>query len=158
MLLEGKNGLILGVANKRSIAWGIAKACAREGARLALTYQGERLKENVDELSKDLKDPLLYPCDVGKDEDIAALAASVRADLGSLDFGAAPDGSFVRAQSTLDDLAIERFRERRAVVRSHGSKVATLEIPDIGDKVRCRTLLSGRRAILGTNLRLYQFP
>jgi enoyl-[acyl-carrier protein] reductase I len=86
MLLEGKNGLILGVANKRSIAWGIAKACAREGARLALTYQGERLKENVDELSKELKDPILYPCDVSKDEDIASLAASVRKDLGHLDF------------------------------------------------------------------------
>ncbi len=86
MLLEGKTGLILGVANKRSIAWGIAKACAREGARLALTYQGERLKENVDELSKDLKEPLLYPCDVAKDQDIAALAASVKADLGHLDF------------------------------------------------------------------------
>lgn len=86
MLLQGKNGLILGVANKRSIAWGIARACAREGARLALTYQGERLKENVDELSKELSDPLLYPCDVAKDEDIAALAASVKADLGHLDF------------------------------------------------------------------------
>ena len=86
MLLEGKHGLILGVANKRSIAWGIAKACAREGARLALTYQGERLKENVDELSKDLKDPHLYPCDVARDEDIAALAASVKTDFGHLDF------------------------------------------------------------------------
>ena len=86
MLLQGKNGLILGVANKRSIAWGIARACAREGARLALTYQGDRLKENVDELSKELSDPLLYSCDVAKDEDIAALAASVKADLGHLDF------------------------------------------------------------------------
>ena len=86
MLLEGKHGLILGIANKRSIAWGIAKACAREGARLALTYQGERLKENVDDLSKDLKDPVLYPCDVSKDEDITALAASVKADFGHLDF------------------------------------------------------------------------
>jgi len=86
MLLEGKKGLILGVANKRSIAWGIAKACAREGAQLALTYQGERLKENVDELSKELREPKLYPCDVAKDEDIAALAASVKADFGTLDF------------------------------------------------------------------------
>jgi enoyl-[acyl-carrier-protein] reductase (NADH) len=75
-LMAGKRGIVFGVANNRSIAWGIAKACAREGARLALTYQGERLKENVDELSKDLKDPILYPCDVAKDEDIAALAAS----------------------------------------------------------------------------------
>lgn len=86
MLLEGKNGLILGVANKRSIAWGIAKACSREGARLALTYQGERLKENVEELSAELKNPALYPCDVTKDEDIATLAASVKRDFGHLDF------------------------------------------------------------------------
>ena len=49
MLLEGKTGLILGIANKRSLAWGIAQAVAREGARLAVTYQGERLEENVRE-------------------------------------------------------------------------------------------------------------
>ena len=49
MLLEGKNGLILGVANKHSIAWAIAQSVAKEGARLAFNYQGERLKENVEE-------------------------------------------------------------------------------------------------------------
>ena len=47
MLLEGKTGLILGIANKRSLAWGIAQSVAREGARLAVTFQGERLEENV---------------------------------------------------------------------------------------------------------------
>ena len=52
MLLEGKRGLVLGIANKRSIAWGIAQAVAREGARLAVTYQGERLEENVRELAR----------------------------------------------------------------------------------------------------------
>ena len=56
MLLEGKHGLVLGIANKRSIAWGIAQAVNREGARLAVTYQGERLEENVRELSENLKD------------------------------------------------------------------------------------------------------
>ncbi len=86
MLLEGKQGLILGIANKRSIAWGIAQAVAREGARLAVTYQGERLKENVDELSANLKDPVILPCDVSKDEDLDALAASVKSSLGHLDF------------------------------------------------------------------------
>src|SRR5262245_44148044 len=50
MLLEGKHGLVLGIANKRSIAWGIAQSVARAGARLAVTYQGERLEENVREL------------------------------------------------------------------------------------------------------------
>ena len=86
MLLDGKQGLILGVANKRSLAWGIAQSVAREGARLALTYQGERLEENVRELAESLKDPLLLPCDVTRDEDIDALAARVQAEFGGLDF------------------------------------------------------------------------
>jgi enoyl-[acyl-carrier protein] reductase I len=86
MLLEGKRGLVLGVANKRSIAWGIARSVSREGARLALTYQGERLEENVRELAAELKDPVILPCDVGSDEAIDALAESLRRDLGGLDF------------------------------------------------------------------------
>ena len=65
MLLEGKHGLVLGIANKRSIAWGIAQAAHREGARLAVTYQGERLEENVRSLAAGLRDPLILPCDVG---------------------------------------------------------------------------------------------
>ena len=65
--LQGKHGLIVGVANKRSIAWAIAEAAARAGARLAVTYQGERLEENVRELSAALTDPLILPCDVTDD-------------------------------------------------------------------------------------------
>jgi enoyl-[acyl-carrier protein] reductase I len=86
MLLEGRHGLVLGVANKRSIAWAIAQAAHRAGARLALTYQGERLKENVAELAAQLRDPLVLPCDVAKDEDLAAVAEGVRAGFGALDF------------------------------------------------------------------------
>jgi enoyl-[acyl-carrier protein] reductase I len=86
MLLDGKHGLVLGIANKRSIAWGIAQAAQREGARLAVTYQGQRLEENVRELAAQLRDPLILPCDVTKDEDLAALADSVRREFGSLDF------------------------------------------------------------------------
>jgi enoyl-[acyl-carrier protein] reductase I len=86
MLLEGKRGLVLGIANKRSIAWGIAQAAHREGARLAVTYQGERLLENVQELSQQLRDPLILPCDVSKDEDLKALAESVKNEFGTLDF------------------------------------------------------------------------
>jgi enoyl-[acyl-carrier protein] reductase I len=86
MLLDGKRGLVLGIANKRSIAWGIAQAAHREGARLAVTYQGERLEENVRELAGQLRDPLVLPCDVGKDEDLKVLAASVREAMGGLDF------------------------------------------------------------------------
>jgi enoyl-[acyl-carrier protein] reductase I len=86
MLLEGKRGLILGIANKRSIAWGIAQAAHREGARLAVTYQGERLEENVRELAGQLRDPLVLPCDVAKDEELKALAAAVKQGFGGLDF------------------------------------------------------------------------
>jgi enoyl-[acyl-carrier protein] reductase I len=86
MLLEGKLGLVLGTANKRSIAWAIAQAAAREGARLALTYQGERLKENVEELAAGLDRPVLLPCDVARDEDLDALAESVKKEFGALDF------------------------------------------------------------------------
>jgi enoyl-[acyl-carrier protein] reductase I len=86
MLLEGKCGLILGVANKRSIAWGIAQAAAREGARLALTFQGERLKENVETLAAGLKDPLVLPCDVTSDSDLDTLAAAVKDGFGGIDF------------------------------------------------------------------------
>ncbi len=84
-LLEGRHGLVFGVANKRSIAWAIAQAWAREGARLAFTYQGERLKENVEELAGAFgADTLLLPCDVTKDEEIARVFAEVRGTLGTL--------------------------------------------------------------------------
>ena len=86
MLLEGKTGLVLGIANKRSLAWGIAQSVSREGARLAVTYQGERLEENVRELAATLKDAVVLPCDVARDEDLDTLAASVKRELGGLDF------------------------------------------------------------------------
>ena len=64
MLLDGKTGIVFGVANKRSLAWAIARRAGEEGARIALTYQGERLEENARELAASLKDPLVLPCDV----------------------------------------------------------------------------------------------
>ncbi len=86
MLLEGKHGLVLGVTNKRSIAWGIAQAVHREGARLAVTYQGERLEKNVRQLAEGLQNPLLLPCDVSRDEDLEAVAERVGNEFGGLDF------------------------------------------------------------------------
>lgn len=85
-MLTGKKGLILGVANKRSIAWGIAQATATAGARLALTYQGERLEENVRELATKLTEPVILPCDVTKDEEIDGLFANLKEHFGTLDF------------------------------------------------------------------------
>jgi enoyl-[acyl-carrier protein] reductase I len=84
-LLAGKTGIVFGVANKRSIAWAIAQAWAKEGAKLAFTYQGERLKDNVEELVATFgPDTLLMPCDVTKDEDIARVFAEVGAKFGKL--------------------------------------------------------------------------
>jgi len=86
MSLSGKHGLIVGVANKRSIAWAIAQAAAAEGARLALTYPSERLEENVRDLAGQLQNPLLAPCDVANDQQIADLAATIDKEFGGLDF------------------------------------------------------------------------
>ena len=84
--LHGTCGLITGIANKRSIAWAIAKAMARDGARLALTYQGERLLENVQELAAELDRPLLLPCDVTSDLQIAEVFEALGREFGGLDF------------------------------------------------------------------------
>jgi enoyl-[acyl-carrier protein] reductase I len=86
MLLEGKNGLIVGVANKHSIAWAIAESTAREGARLLFNYQNERLKDNVEGLIKDLPGAKAFPCNVGNDAEIEALMKNVEAEYGRLDF------------------------------------------------------------------------
>ena len=85
-LLEGKTGLIMGIANKRSIGWGIANSTNRAGARLVLTYQNERLGENVRELAPLLNNPLLLPCDVASDEQIHMLMDRIREEVGHLDF------------------------------------------------------------------------
>ena len=84
--LRGKRALVFGVANRRSIAWEIARAFSRAGATLAFTYQGERLKEKVAELVKDLPGSSpLYPCDVTSDQEVAAVFQGVQKDLGGLE-------------------------------------------------------------------------
>ena len=84
-LLDGKTGIIFGVANKRSIAWAIAQAWHKAGARLAFTYQGERLKENVEELAGTFgADTLLMECDVTKDADLARVFDEVGKKFGKL--------------------------------------------------------------------------
>jgi enoyl-[acyl-carrier protein] reductase I len=85
-ILSNKTGVIFGVANKRSIAWAIAKAWHKAGARLIFNYQGERLKENVEELVAEFgSDTVLYPCDVSKDEDIAAFFNKVSEHTSKID-------------------------------------------------------------------------
>jgi len=85
-MLAGKVGVVFGVANKRSIAWAIAKAWAAAGARLIFNYQGERLKENVEDLVSEFGEGTpLFPCDVSKDEEISAFFDKVRGKTNQLD-------------------------------------------------------------------------
>src|SRR5579864_5234715 len=83
-LLEGKTALILGVANRWSLAYAIAQAFRREGAKLLLTYQGERLRQTVEELGGELGAAKIFDCDVSKDEDLARLTETAR-EQGRLD-------------------------------------------------------------------------
>jgi enoyl-[acyl-carrier protein] reductase I len=83
--LAGKAGIVFGVANKRSIAWAMAQAWARAGARLAFTYQGERVKENVEELASNFgPDTPILPCDVTRDDDIGRVFAELKSRFGNL--------------------------------------------------------------------------
>jgi enoyl-[acyl-carrier protein] reductase I len=82
---EGKRGLVLGVANKRSIAWAIAKRLADEGAQLAFTYQGERIEKGVRDLAETVSSPLVTECDVRSDEDVERVVREAGETLGGLD-------------------------------------------------------------------------
>ena len=85
-LMAGKRGLIMGVANNRSIAWGIAKACAAQGAEIALTYQGDALKKRVEPLAAELGSGLVLPCDVTDTASMDAVFETLAKTWGRLDF------------------------------------------------------------------------
>jgi enoyl-[acyl-carrier protein] reductase I len=84
--MAGKRGLIMGLANEKSIAWGIAKAVAAQGAELAFSYQGDQLKKRVDPLAAELGSDIVLPCDVGDEASIDALFEGLKARWGKLDF------------------------------------------------------------------------
>jgi enoyl-[acyl-carrier protein] reductase I len=107
--LSGKRGLVVGVANRRSISWAIAQAAAAAGARLALTFPSERLEENVRELAGQLDNPLLLPCDVTDDTQIAGLATALGRDFGGVDF--LVHGAAFAPKSELDSPFIQTSRE-----------------------------------------------
>src|SRR3982074_3976137 len=84
-LLEGRRGLVFGVANRRSIAWAIAQALAREGAELAFTFQGERIEQGVRDLAATVNTPLVRPADVTSDADLDRVFEAVDKEWGGLD-------------------------------------------------------------------------
>jgi enoyl-[acyl-carrier protein] reductase I len=107
--LAGSVGLVVGVANKRSIAWAIAQAVAAQGARLVLTYQNARLEENVRDLAAALTDPLLLPCDVTLDAELDALIPAIERERGRLDF--VVHGAAFADREDLDRPFVETSRE-----------------------------------------------
>jgi enoyl-[acyl-carrier protein] reductase I len=107
--LSGKHGLVVGVANKRSISWAVAQAAGAAGARLALTYQGERLEENVRDLSEKLDSPLIMPLDVTNDQQIADVVTAIDREFGGLDF--LLHGAAFAPKAELDNPFVETSRE-----------------------------------------------
>ncbi len=85
-LVENKVGVVFGVANKRSIAWASAQALHENGARLAFSYQGERLKENVEKLAGDMEGSLILPCDVTNQAEVDTFFERVKEEFGRIDF------------------------------------------------------------------------
>ncbi|MEZ5854034.1 MAG: enoyl-ACP reductase FabI [Hyphomicrobiaceae bacterium] len=85
-LMRGKRGLVMGVANNRSIAWGIAQACAQQGAELAFTYQGDALKKRVEPLAGEVGSKIVLPCDVTDAGSMDEVFAVLKREWGELDF------------------------------------------------------------------------
>src|SRR6202789_797334 len=85
-LMKGKRGLIMGVANDRSLAWGIAAACAAQGAELAFTYQGEALQKRVVPLAESVGSKIVLPCDVTHEASLDQLFATLKEKWGTIDF------------------------------------------------------------------------
>jgi len=87
MVMKGKKGVILGIANKKSIAYGIAKACQEQGAQMAITFLNERFEKKLAPIAEELEcGAKFYPCDVSNPEEIKALKVSLEKDMGQIDF------------------------------------------------------------------------
>ena len=150
---EGKRGLVLGVANKRSIAWAIARRLSDEGAQLAFTYQGERIEKGVRELAETVSSPLVTECDVRSDDDVERVVREAGESLGGLDllvhsvaFAAAED-----LEGRFTDTPRDRFW--MALDVSAYSLVATARAAEPlmeaagGGSILTMTYLGGQRAV-----------
>lgn len=152
-LMKGKKGIVLGVANKRSIAWAIAQRLATQGARLAITYQGERVEKYVRELAQELQDPLVLPCDVTNEDEISALMTAVGSEFGGLDFI-----MHSVAYGELDQPVVATSREAylKAVEISAYSLVAVagqaLELMNKGGSIATMTYYGSEKVVPGYNI------
>src|SRR5215204_1733008 len=150
---EGKRGLVLGVANKRSIAWAIARRLADEGAQLAFTYQGERIEKGVRDLADTVSSPFVTECDVRADEDIERAVREAGEALGGLDvlihsvaFAAAEDleGRFTDTPRDRFWMAVDV--SAYSLVASARAAEALMEASG-GGSILTMTYLGGERAV-----------
>ena len=157
-LLQGKKGLILGVANRRSIAWAIAQSAAREGAELAFTYQGERLEENVRDLANTLKGSIILPCDVTQETQVETAFKKLDEAWGGLDFMAhcvayakAEDleGSYLKTKRDGFDTALGVSAYSLTLL---SQKAAPLMEKRNGGSIITLTYLGGERVAPGYNV------
>ncbi|HEY2182832.1 MAG TPA: SDR family oxidoreductase, partial [Gaiellaceae bacterium] len=150
---EGKRGLVLGVANKRSIAWAIARELAAGGASLAFTYQGDRIESTVRELAASVDSPLVTECDVRSDEDVGRVFAEVGDAFGgeldllvhSVAFAAAEDleGRFTDTPRDRFWLALDVSAYSLVAV----ARAAERHLAETGGSLLTMTYLGGERAV-----------
>ena len=154
--LQGKKILITGVLSNRSIAYGIAQACHREGAELAFTYVGERFKERITEFARDFGSELIFDCDVGSDEQINAVFADLGKSWSQLDglvhaIGFAPREAI--AGDFLDGLSRENFRIAHDISAYSFPALAKAALPMLSSQSALLTLsyLGALRALPNYN-------
>jgi enoyl-[acyl-carrier protein] reductase I len=154
---EGKRGLVLGVANKRSIAWAIAKRLADEGATMAFTFQGERIEANVRELAESVASPLITPCDVREEADCTRAVSEAAQALGGLDFvvhsvafAAAEDmeGRFIDTPSERFWMALDVSAYSLVAI----ARAAEPHLVETGGSIVTMTYLGGERAVPHYNI------
>jgi len=157
MMLDGKRGIVFGVANKRSLAWAIAKRVNEEGGRIALTYQGERLEENARELAEQLTSPLVLPCDVARDEDITAVFQRIKEEFGAIDFVVHGIAYALREELDGEYLGTSRegYRVSQDVSVYSLTAIAQRAAPlmeESGGSILTLTYLGGERVVPGYNV------
>ena len=156
-MLTGKKGVVFGVANKRSIAWATAQALHEAGARLAFTYQGERLKENLESLTKDsMPDSPLLQCDVTNQEEVAQTFKRVGEEFGRLDF--LIHSIAFAPREALDGLYLDTSREAFLTAL----EISAFSLPQLsraaaplmteGGSIVCMTYYGAEKVVAGYNV------
>jgi enoyl-[acyl-carrier protein] reductase I len=141
--LQGKKILVTGLLSQRSIAYGIAAACRREGAELAFTYQNDRFRDRVSEMAREFGSDVVMPCDVSSDTEIAALAAALQERWGGLD-GCVHAIAFAPREAIAGDLFDGLSREAFRIAHD----VSSYSFPALAKALL--PLMEGRRAALVT--------